>query len=178
MTPAGPQPDHSLSVWHCRFPDRHLWAARLRLWCVELAVRSPSLLGDWIRKASADGATAATVARRLGLAAGLVRAAGRPTRRTFAFLDLPGGLHPVPVPTVAFRPWPEPITEVPPAVLRPPSVDVAPMSDDWQTVPIVRAEVVDVVAVNSGEWIDVFAADDPDGSRLWQLPADAWPAQR
>jgi hypothetical protein len=175
MTPAGPPPDHSLSAWHRRFPDRRLWAASLRLWRVELSVRSPSLLGEWIRKASADGASAATVARRLGLPAGVVRVADRSIRQTFAFLDLPGGPHPVPVPTFAIRPWPDPITAVPPVVLRPNGVEMIPRSNDWRTIPLVRAETVDVIVVEGDGRIDVCAADDPEGPSLWQLPADSWP---
>jgi hypothetical protein len=178
MTAAGPPPDHSLSAWHSRFPDRRLWAARLRLWRVELPVRLPSLLGEWIRKASADGASVATVARRLGLPAGIIRAADGPTRQEFAFLDLPGGPHPVSVPPVTFRPWPDPITSVPPVILRPSGVDVVPMTADWRTIPLVRAETVDVIAVDCDGRIDVYTADDPHGPALWQLPADTWPGPR
>jgi hypothetical protein len=178
MTTASPPSDHTLSAWHRRFPDRRLWAARLRLWRVELPVRAPSLLGEWIRKASADGALAATVARRLGLPAGVIRAADQSIRQTFTFLEPPGGLHLVPVPPVTFHPWPDPITAVPPVVLRPNGVDVVPKSDDWWTIPLVRAEAVDVIAVESDGRIDVYAADDPEGTALWQLPADMLPGPR
>jgi len=178
MTTAVPSSDDTLSAWHRRFPDRRLWAARLRLWRVELPVRSTSLIGQWIRKASADGASAADAARRLGLPAGVIRAMGGPIRQAFAFLDLPGGPHPVSAPPVTFCPWPDPITSVPPVILRPSGVDVVPMTADWRTIPLVWAEVVDVIAVDCDGRIDVYSADDPEGPALWQLPADTWPGPR
>lgn len=173
MTPAGPPSDQLLSAWHRRFPGRDVWPARVRLWRVELPVRPPSPVAEWIRRAAADAGGPEGAARRLGLPLGAVR--GAPVRRTFAFIDLPTGPHPVPVPPVTFGPWPEPVGEVPPAVLRPPGVDVIPMSEDWRTVPVVRAELVDVVMVRGGDRIDVYVADDPDGSPLGLLPAAAWP---
>ena len=175
MTPAGPGSDPTLSAWHRRFPDRHLRAARLRLWRVELPVRPPSALGEWMRKATADGTPPAAAAGRLGLPPGIVRAADRPVRQWFAFLDLPGGPLPVPVPSVAFDPCPDPMPTVPPAVMRPPGVDVMPMTGDWRTIPIVRAEVVDVVAVESRSAIELYGADNPEGPPLWQVPPDVWP---
>jgi hypothetical protein len=177
MTATGPEFDVNLPAWNYRFPDRRLWAARLRLWRVELPVRAPSVLGEWIRKATADGTTPTEAVRRLGLPASVLRTADRPGRRTFAFLDAPGGAYPVEDPPVAFALWPEPITAVPPHILRPAGVDVVPLSNDWRTVPIVRAEIADVVAVESGELIEVFAADDRGGPPLWQLTADAWRAR-
>jgi hypothetical protein len=166
MTPAGLPTEHLPPAWHRRFPDRRLWAGRLRLWRVELAVRRPpSPLTDWIARAAT---------RRLGLPASVVANVTRPTRQTFAFLDLPAGPRPVSsVPARSFDPWPEPITAVPPAVLHPLGVDVVPLSADWRTVPIVRAEAVEVVAVWQDDGIDVYAADAPDGKPLWELPADA-----
>jgi hypothetical protein len=163
-----------LSAWRRRFPDRDFAIRRIRLWCVELAVRGPSPLAEWVRKATADGDSIETAADRLGLPPGLIREIVRPVRRTFAFIDLPTGPHPVPVPPTTFAPWPDPVTSIPADVLRPPGVDVVPITDDWRTIPVVRAEAIDVVAVKKGEAIDVYAADDPEGSPLWHVPADRW----
>ena len=179
MTPAGPQSGYDLPAWHRRFPDHRLWVGRLRLWRVELAVRptaAPSLLSEWISRATADGSHA-TAARRLGLPAAVIAApVDEPARQTFAFLDLPTGLHQVSAPSIVFDAWPGPIDTVPADVLRPSAVHVIPPSGDWRTVPIVRVEAVDVVAVWVGDGIQVFAADTPDAGPLWELPADALPA--
>lgn len=165
MTAAGLPTEYIPPAWTRRFPDRRLWAGRLRLWRVELAVRPPSSpLTEWIVRAAT---------RRLGLPASAVASATRPTRQTFAFLDLPTGLKLVSDPSRSFDPWPEPIAAVPPAVLHPPGVDVVPLSANWRTVPVVRAEAVEVVAAWQDERIEVYEADEPDGKPLWEFPAEA-----
>ena len=179
MTAAGP-PDPGLAAWHRRFPDRlHLAVGSVRLWHAELPVRpaeDPSLLARWAERAAALGGD---VARRLGLPEAVVAGLrGRPARRTFAFLDLPSGPMPVP-PLPAPSPGsPEPVSvdDVPPAVLRPPGVDVVPRSGDWRTVPVVRAERVAVVAVGRRDGIEVYVADAEwriGESPTWRLPNDA-----
>jgi hypothetical protein len=177
MTADGPPSGYDLSAWHRRFPDHRLRPGRLRLWRIELAVRPaspPSLLSEWIARATADGLPAAR--RRLGLPAAVIAAPGpQPTRQTLAFLDLPTGVRRVTPPARAFDPWPEPVDAVPADVLRPSGVDWIPPSGDWRTVPVVRVEAVDVVAVWAGEGVRLFAADEPDGEALWELPADALP---
>jgi hypothetical protein len=139
-------------------------------------------LTDWATKGTPDGLPPSAAARRLGLPAAVVaaaRAAGtRPDRRTFAFLDLPAGPVPVAVPARSFAPWPEPVGPVPPMVLRPAGVEVVPRSGDWRTVPVVRAEVVEVVAAGTADRIAVYAADGPNEKALWELPADALAAAR
>ena len=175
MTSDGLPSGHDLSAWHRRFPDRRLWAGRLRLWRVELAIASnstPSLLGEWIARAATAGP--GTAARRLGLPAAVVLAHGeRMTRRAFAFLDLPTGRRPVAPPAITFDRWPEPIEEVPAEVLRPEGVEVIPPTADWRTVPVVWVEAADVVAVWVGDGIQVFAVDSPESEPLWELSADA-----
>jgi hypothetical protein len=184
MTAEGLPTEHALSAWYRRFPARrHLWAGRLRLWRVELPVRPPtppSLLTDWVTKATAEGVPPSAAARRLGLPAAVVaaaRSAGtRPDRRTFAFLDLPAGPVPVAVPSIAFDPWPDTIESVPPAVLRPPGAEVVPQTGDWRTVPVVGAEAVEVVAVGLPDRIEAYATDESNEKALWELPPDALPA--
>jgi hypothetical protein len=161
----GPPPAQALSAIHRRFPDRqHVWAGTVRLWRAELAVRYPpvSPLAEWAAKAGDP--------RRLGLPASV--AAAPVIRRSFAFLDLPTGLHRVPVPPGAFDPWPEAIAEVPAVVLHPAGGDTVPFAGDWRTVPVVRAEAVPVVAVQRDGGIEVFVADD-ESNPLGQLPAGA-----
>jgi hypothetical protein len=172
MTAAGLPTEDALSAWHRRFPARrHLWAGRLRLWRVELAVRPPTThMTDWATKAASG---------HLGLPPAVVAAAAadtRPHRRTFAFLDLPPGPVPVVVPATTFAPWPEPVESVPAAVLRPAGVEAVPPSGNWRTVPVVRVEAVDVVAVGTTGRIDVYPADGPNDKALWELPPDALPA--
>ena len=173
MTPDGLPSGHDLSAWHRRFPDHRLWAGRLRLWRVELATPSPDkpLLAEWIDRAAPDRATAA---RRLGLpAAAHANDGDGLSRETFALLDLPGGCQRVSPPSVVFEPWPEPVGSVPADVLRPAGVDCVPFSGDWRTVPLVRAEAADVVAVRVGNGIQVFAAGAPEAAPLWELSGDA-----
>lgn len=179
MTPAGLPPEHLPSEWHRRFPDlKHIWVGRLRLWYVELPTRPPPSsngLSEWIGKATADGASPSAAARRLGLPAAVVAALhpdAQPAREEFAFLDLPAGPFRVPPASGSFEPWPEPVGEVPQAVLRPAGVEVVPMTGNWRTVPVVRAAAVDVVVVWLTDRIEVFAAGDPGGPALWRLPAD------
>ena len=178
MTSDGLPSGHDLSAWHRRFPDHRLWAGRLRLWRVELAISSkdnPSLFGEWIARATADGPAAA--ARRLGLPAGVVAAqAGRPVRQTVAFLDLPTGRRQVSPPATAFGRWPEPVEVELADLLRLAKIDAAIVSADWRTVPVVSVEAADVVAVWVGGGVQVFAADAPEAGPLWELPAEAWPA--
>jgi len=184
MTAAGLPTEHALAAWHRRFPARrHLRAGRLRLWRVELAVRSPtptSLLTDWAAKATDDDVPPSSAARRLGLPTAVVATAStagaRAERRTFAFLDLPAGPVPVAVPATDFMPWPNADGPVPTTVLRPPGVELVPRSRDWRTVPIVRAEAVEVVAVGTTDRIDVYTADGPKETAVWELPPDALPA--
>jgi hypothetical protein len=182
MTASRP-PDPVLSGLDRRFPDRlHLWVGSVRLWRAELPVRqtgSASRLAVWVARASALGP--AEVARRLGLPEPVVAAAGRPVRRAFAFLDLPGGPVPVPAPPESLPTRPEPVSPdgVPPAVLRPPGVEVTPVSADWRTVPVVRAERVNAVAVGRADGIAVYAARpgwELGDSPAWGLPADGLPA--
>ena len=160
----GPPPAQVLSEWHRRFPSRqHLWAGTVRLWRADLAVRTgpPSPLTEWAARAGDP--------RRLGLP---VFGAPPITRRSFAFLDLPTGLHPVPVPPRSFDPWPEEIGEVPPPVRHAADGDAVPFDGDWRTVPVIRAEAVSVVAVQRDGRIEVYAADD-GAKPLWRLPAGA-----
>jgi hypothetical protein len=163
MTPAGP-PDPVLSAWHRRFPDRqHLWVGSLRLWYADLGVREPgpaSRLGKWVARAAALGpGDPAGAARRLGLPEA-VAAPGRAVRRAFAFLDLPHGPVAVPVPAGVLPAWPESVTAngVPGAVVHPAGVEVAPLSADWRTVPVVRAGRLNAVAVGLADGIEVYAA--------------------
>jgi hypothetical protein len=186
MSPAGVPPGPLLSAWHRRFPDRlHLWVGSVRLWWADLPVRQPhptSRLAEWATKAAALGpAGPADLARRLGLAESVVAAAGRPVRRSFAFLDLPGGPVAVSVPPESLSASPEPVSAegVPPAVVRPPGVDVIPMSADWRTIPVIWAERLSVVAVGWEDGIEVYAAGpdwDIGDSPTWTLPANAVPA--
>ena len=174
MTPDGPLPDQVLSACHRRFPDRQcLWAGPLRLWRVELAVRSvsPSLLSEWIAKAFDPG--------RLGLPRSIVASVRTDVieRRSFAFLDLPAGPLGVPVPDRVFDPWPEATGEVPATVLRPADNDVVPLTADWRTVPVIRAELVPAVAVQIGDAIEMYtldAAGEVEETPLWRLPAGAF----
>jgi hypothetical protein len=163
----GPPPAQVLSALHRRFPTRqHLWAGTVRLWRVELAVRSSSALSEWVAKA--------TDPRRLGLPAAAVSSAPA-ARRTFAFLDLPTGPRPVPVPARSFDPWPGSTGDVPAAVLHPADGNAVPFAGDWRTVPVIGAEAVPVVAVQLEQSIDVYAAEAGDIGEepLWQLPAGA-----
>lgn len=184
MTPAGFPPGRALTAWHRRFPDRlHLWVGSVRLWRADLPVRQnrSSKLSEWIAKAAALGLTThADQARRLGLAEPVIGNVSRPARRAFVFLDLPGGPLAVPVPPEAPKGSPEVITadDVPPAVLRPPGVEVVPLSDDWRTVPVVRAERLNAVAVRQAQGIEIYAAGrdwEIGESPAWTLPADALP---
>jgi len=160
----GLPPARALSAIHRRFPDRqHLWAGTIRLWRVEVAVHTTSLLSEW--------ATRAGDPRRLGLPASAITAPI--TRRSFAILDLPTGLHSVPVPPGSFDPWPEAIGDVPSAVLDPANGDAVPFTSDWRTIPVVRAEAVSVVAVQRVGGIEVYTAGDTEGQPLWRLPVGA-----
>ena len=178
MTPDGLPPGHDQSAWHRRFPDQPLWSGRLRLWRVELPVSPttpPSVLSEWIARAASD--SLATTARRLGLPEAVIAAqVGRPTRQTFAFLDLPTGRRQVPPPSTVFDRWPDPVDAVPEDVLRPAGVSLGPVSGDWRTVPVVWVEAADVIAVRVEGVIQVFAADAPEAEPLWVLPADAFVA--
>ena len=183
MTASGQPDGRTLFAWHQRFPDRlHLWAGHLRLWTVELPLQfqpSERRLVEWIAKATALGlATPADVARKLGLPEAAVRAAQHPVRSAFTFLELPSGVQVVPaMPRETFT---SPISiaaaDVPPDVLRPPGVDVLPLSDDWRTVPFVRAAMLAVAAVRRGDGIEVYAADQDwniGPEPTWRLGANA-----
>jgi hypothetical protein len=164
----GPPPARALAAIHRRFPTRqHLWAGTVRLWRVELAVRSTSILSEWAARAGDP--------RRLGLPA---TAASSNTRRWFTFLDLPTGPHPVGVPARTFDPWPERIDGVPASVLHPADADVLSFGGDWRTVPVVWAEAVPVVAVQRDGGIEVYViepAGDVGGDPLWCLSVGALP---
>jgi hypothetical protein len=180
MTSAGLPSEQHLSAWFRRFPNRqHLWVGRLRLLRVDLAVRSTepkSLLSEWIAKATADGATSSVAARRLGVPASVLAAnqpAGPPTRRAIALLDLPTGLRLVAPPAASFESWPDTEIEVPNAAIHLAAGEAIPMSSDWRTIPIVRAEAVDVVAVHVNDGIEVYTADRREPTPLWTLALDA-----
>jgi hypothetical protein len=169
MIPAGVVPDQILSAFHRRFPDCHrMWAGSLRLWRVGLAVRHPSLIAEWVARAANP--------QGLGIPAAIISSIRKVevVRQSFAFLDLPAGPFGIPNPSRRFDPWPEPALTVPPQVLHPDGVDVVSLNGDWRTVPIVRAEIVPVVAVQVGDAIEVYAAE-VEGPALATVPAETFP---
>jgi hypothetical protein len=164
--------DAVLSAWHRRFPDRRpFWTGRLRLWRAELAVRpADSLLATWVARAGDDAAG------RLGLPDALVAAIRAGARQSFAFLELPGGVHAIPNPSDHFDDWPEPTTSVPAEVLKPAGVEVFPFTGHCRTVPLIRAELVHAMAGRSDDGIDLYAVDEAgelSAQPLVNLPADA-----
>ena len=167
MIPAGVVPDPILSAFHRQFPARqHLWAGHLRLWHVEAAHASSTLLSEWIARAANP--------LSLGLPIAVVQSirASGVARQSFAFLDLPSGLFAIPVPAQTFDSWPEPTPVVPPQVLHPVGADAMRIEGDWRTVPVVRVEMVLAVAVQVGDAIDVYSTDSV---RLGSLPVNSFP---
>jgi hypothetical protein len=172
MSPGWLPPEAALSAWTRRFPDRrHFWAGRLRLWRVELAVRpKDSVLAAWVARAGGDAAG------RLGLPDALVAAIRAGARQSFAFLELPGGIHAVPAPSNRFDDWPEPITSVPAEVLKPAGVEVLPFAGHRRTAPVVQVDLVHAMAVRSDDGIDLYTVDETgelSEHSLATLPADA-----
>lgn len=165
MTPwVAPEP--ARSAWHRRFPDSpRPWTGRVRLWRIELAVRSSdSVVSKWTDRAD-----------QLGLPASAVAAVrSHVERTTFAFLELPGGLHCIPTPAAEFPEWPEPITAVPAEVLHPDGA--IPFDGRWQTVPVVRAEAACLMAGLRGDQVELYAVDEAatvSDEPLAVLPATA-----
>jgi hypothetical protein len=190
MTPGGwsfPS-GRALATWHRRFPDGRLWAGHLLLWRVELPVRSHVGLSEWVARATALGSSRpADLAVRLGLpepvVASLLAEANSPriNRRSFAFLDLPGGQFAVPVPTAAHAPWPEsiPPERVPRSVIQSVGVEVPPVTNDWRTVPVVGPQRFAIGAVHRDGRITVYPADagwSLGDAVLSDLPGDAMPS--
>jgi hypothetical protein len=178
----------ALAAWRRRFPDaRGLWAGHFLVWQTELPVTQSSTLAEWVSRAAAlDPTRPADMARRLGLPESVVGSLRNESttpdvsRRTFTFLDLPSGPRQISNTAQPLAPWPEPVQldRVPAAVLQPNGVRVPPLTDDWRTVPVVRAGHVAGAAVRRAERVQVYAADAGwtiGDTPLWELPPDALP---
>lgn len=178
----------ALATWHQRFPNARYWAGQVLLWRVELPARSHAGLFELIARAKALGSsTPADLSSRLGLPEPVVASlvaefnSTRVIRRLFAFLDLPGSAIAVAAPTTAHPRWPEsiPPERVPRSVLQADGVELPPVSSNWRTVPVVRAERFAVGGIGRNGRISVYAAD-PGWSLgdavLSDLPDDVLPA--
>jgi hypothetical protein len=136
--------------WAERFPHRrHLWAGPIRVWRVEGPDRHQSRIATWVARAAALGLAEPGAAAVLAEATAL-----RPARRTTTYLDLPNGPYPATV-NAQLPEWPAVTPADVPAAFR---ASVA----TFQDVPIVRAERLTAIAVDSGDGIEVYDADHPD----------------
>jgi hypothetical protein len=94
-----------------------------------------------------------------------------------AFIDLPTGAQTVSPPPNPQPSWPNPIesTQVPARLLSPTGVEIVPLSEDWQSIPVIRADCLTALAIRRTSQIDVFsvASDGSVGeSPIWNLPPD------
>ena len=138
-------------------PDRRVrWTGAVRVWRVEAPVAVPSerqtRIDTWVARAAA-----------LGLTESL---APRPARRTSAYLDLPGGPYPTAL-GGPFPAWPDVVAAEVPAAFR-------GSTNGFRDVPIVRAERLDVIALDAGDAVEVFDASRPDVV-IARVPATAFP---
>jgi hypothetical protein len=138
-------------------PDRPVrWTGPVRVWRVEAPVAVPNdhqaKIDTWVARAAALGLTEAL--------------SPRPMRRTSAYLDLPGGPYPAAL-AGPFPAWPDVTADDVPAAFR-----TTPTG--FREVPIIRAERLDVIAVDAGDGVEVYDASQPDVV-IARVPATAFP---
>ncbi len=179
-------PAQSLAVWQrlLRHPQR-LWAGTLRLWQTECALAPP---GDSVstylqRVAETSGTSVQEIAQRFGVRPPLGANGEHQTNRTTVnFVDVPSGPVRIELKGLFLPGWPNPLepSEVPSILYQPLSTGGMPLhTDNWHTVPVVRALAFMGAAALIDDSIAVYALKPSAGTivpePLFRLPTHALP---